>query len=100
MIAASPMAASKKPTRKPTPKPAEPRGKSLLTETGDAAQRALLLKTLKAHGWNLTATAEALRLSAASSVIRAIHNLGLTEEYEAARDAGKLRPGPRSDAQK
>jgi glycosyltransferase A (GT-A) superfamily protein (DUF2064 family) len=82
-------------TRKPdTPK----RTTSLLTETGDAAkakaERALLLKTLRENDWNLTATAEALRLGDSSAVIRALKALAF-DEYEAARKRGAVSPANR-----
>lgn len=64
-----------------------------------AAQRETLLEALKANGWNLTATAEALGMgSLPSSVIRSIKTLGLEEEYEKARASGKISPGNRRPA--
>lgn len=87
--------AGTKRTGKAATKAPEGRGKSLLVEAGEERMREVLLKTLRESGWNLTATAEALRMSAASSVIRAIHNLGLDEEYERAREKGHVRPGAR-----
>lgn len=74
--------------RKTTTKTAErkPRNLSILSRTGDeakaAAERALLLKTLKANDWNLTHTAKALEMGDASSVLRAVEALGLRDEYE------------------
>ncbi len=89
------MAASK--TKKPV-KPRKPTGrkKSKLTLIGEEAQRKALLATLKERDWNLSATAEALDLGGSGNVIRAIHALGLDEEYEKARAQGKITPGPRS----
>lgn len=91
--------AKKTPAMKPsTPKPSasrvaarhmEGRKKSLLSRAGDeakaAAERALLLRTLKAKSWNLTHTAEALEMGNPSAVLRAIDTLGLRPEYDAAR---------------
>lgn len=78
---------------KPTPRPT-------LAEIGKAAareaQRAALLKELRTQNWNLSATAESLGLSNASNVIRAINSLDLADEYEAAKDAGKIPRGPRA----
>lgn len=71
------------------------RRKSLLTQAGESAQRGLLLGTLESKEWNLTATAEALEMAGPSDVLRAIKNLGLTEEYDAAKLAGKVSPGNR-----
>lgn len=93
-MATTKKATPKRPT-KPKVKPAETRGRSLLVEIGEDAMRAALLKALRENGWNLTHTAAALRMSAASSVIRALHNLGLDDEYEKAKKAGHVRPGAR-----
>lgn len=64
----------------------EPRPKSLLSQEGDAAkiaaERALLLKTLRAEGNNLSATARALEMTDASSVLRALVRCDLIAEYE------------------
>ena len=64
----------------------EPRPKSLLSQEGDAAklkaERALLLRTLRAEGFNLSATARALKMGDASAVLRGIARYGLTAEYE------------------
>lgn len=61
----------------------------MLSRTGDeakrAAERALLLKTLRAKAWNLTHTAEALEMPGPSQVLRAIKELGLSVDYEAAK---------------
>lgn len=103
------MATTKKPTARPTqkprnssPKPAESEGRkvSRFTRVGNdakaAAQRKLLLDTLKQNGWNLTATAEALEMSALTNVIRALQELA-PDEYEAARRDGRISPGNRRD---
>lgn len=71
------------------------RKKSKLTLAGEATQRGLLLTMLKEHEWNLTATATALDMTAAADVLRSIKTLGLTEEYEAARSRGDVKPGPK-----
>lgn len=75
-------------TTKAKPEP-EGRKKSLLSRAGDeakrAAERTLLLKTLKAHDWNLTHTAAALEMGDASAVLRAIKQLDLVEDYEKQR---------------
>lgn len=92
MIAA-PMTAPKKTTKKAAPRG---RKKSKLTLAGEAAQRGVLLMELKAQAWSLSATADALDLSGASDVLRAIKHLGLTDEYEAARARGDVKPGPKS----
>jgi len=67
----------------------------LLTQAGEAAQRGLLLGTLKETDWNLTAAAETLQMAGPSDVLRAIKVLGLSEEYDAAKAAGKVSPGSR-----
>lgn len=68
---------------------AEGRKKSLLSRHGDeakhAAERALLLKTLKSNAWNLTHTARALEMPGPSQVLRSIKDLGLSDEYEKAK---------------
>lgn len=89
----APMAAPKK---KP-PAKSTGRKKSKLTLAGEAAQRGVLLGALKEHRWNLSHVAEALEMGNASAVLRSIKQLDLTEEYEAARDRGDVRPGARSD---
>jgi transcriptional regulator with GAF, ATPase, and Fis domain len=82
--------------------PADPategrRKKSKLTQVGDEAKRdamrKALLVELKRQNWNLTHTATALELMTPSAVIRAIHELGLDDEYEGARAEGKVAPG-------
>jgi transcriptional regulator with GAF, ATPase, and Fis domain len=78
----------KKSTRAPAKAP-EPEAKPTLAEVGreaaQTAQRKVLLAELKRQDWNLTATARELGLSSASNVLRAIKQLGLDEEYKAAR---------------
>jgi hypothetical protein len=63
---------------------------------GDAAMRDLLLSELERCDWRLTDTAEALDIGSPSNVKHFIQQLGLLPEYEAARIAGKVKPGPRS----
>lgn len=84
------------PKKKPTPKPSG-RKKSKLTLAGEAAQRGVLLGALKEHGWNLSHVAAALEMGNASAVLRSIKQLDLSEEYEAARERGDVRPGARAD---
>ena len=110
MIARSTMATAKtktKPTKAPPsatgkgrPPEAEVEGrrkKSKLTQVGDDAKRdamrKALLAELKRQDWNLTHTATALDLMTPSAVIRAIHDLGLDDEYEGAKADGKVAPG-------
>jgi transcriptional regulator with GAF, ATPase, and Fis domain len=73
----------------PSKEPVNPRVKSALAQHGDAAklkaERALLLKTLRAQAWNLSATARALGMTDASSVLRGIARYDLTADYERAR---------------
>lgn len=59
------------------------------------AQKKALLATLQRLDWSLSDTASELGLSNASNVIRAIRDLGLGVEYQAAIDAGKVRRGIR-----
>ena len=87
----APMTKPRTRTTKPavtTPRPST-RALSTLALVGDAAKRAaqrqLLLSTLEAHGWDLTATAEALGLTSRGDVHRAITDLGLTTEYATAK---------------
>lgn len=88
------------PKKRTTPKKTTARRKkSKLTLAGEAAQRGVLLAELKAQGWNLTATAEALDMGHPSAVLRSIKQLGLTEEYEAARVRGDVSPGNRKPSQ-
>lgn len=87
----------------PTPAPtrADGRSKSLLSIEGERAsleaRRAMLLRVLKECDWNLSATAEKLQITNASTVIRAIRDVGLEAEYEAAKKTGRIRPGPRAE---
>jgi len=76
---------------------AEPasRAKSALTEIGEEAMRRALRKSLKSHRWQLVKVAEELRLSGSANVIRAIRQLGLSDEYAAARLRGDVKSGPR-----
>jgi transcriptional regulator with GAF, ATPase, and Fis domain len=78
------------------------RNPSKLTEIGDRARRKAqkhaLLRSLRANGWNLTATATALEMGSHANVIRSIHELGLSAEYEAARSARLVVPGGRRAA--
>ena len=75
------------------------RGRSLYAEEGERgrreAQRKLLFKTLKEHAWNMTATAEALGMAGSPAVIKAIKDVGLSEEYEAAKERGDISPANR-----
>lgn len=75
---------------KKAPKEPEGRKKSLLTQAGDRAkwetERALLLKTLKTHGWNLTHTSKALQMGQPSAVLTAITKYELRNEYDKARE--------------
>jgi transcriptional regulator with GAF, ATPase, and Fis domain len=68
-----------------------PRKKSLLTQAGDAAkldaERKLLRRTLRAHGWNLTHTAAALEMGSPTAVLHAIDRYDLRAEYERHRAA-------------
>jgi len=69
---------------------------SLYARTGDdarrEAQRKLLLRTLKAHGWNLRASAVALGLSGSAGVVRALQEVA-PEEYAAAKADGRIKAG-------
>lgn len=102
----APTMAAKKPVKTAPAKPAkgatktpekaaEGRRKSLLVQAGEETMRALLLKTLKANGWSVTATSDALEMGGSANVLRAIRTLGLDEEYDAARERGDVRPGPK-----
>ena len=79
-------AATKRGATKRPPVAVAPRKRSKLSQAGDAAklktERDMLLKTLRAEGWGLSATARALALTDASSVLRAIVRYDLTAEYE------------------
>lgn len=80
-------------TSKKTKSTAPKRRKSLLTQAGEAAQRGLLLQTLKEKNWNLSHAAESLLMTGPSDVIRAIKALGLGDEYEAAKNRGDVKRG-------
>ncbi len=60
------------------------------------ARRKALLAELRRQRWNMTAVAKLLGMSNTSNVLRAIADLGLSAEYEAAKAAGKIPMGPRS----
>jgi transcriptional regulator with GAF, ATPase, and Fis domain len=66
--------------------------RSTLARVGDAAkrsaQRELLLATLERTHWNLSQTADDLGLSSPSDVLRAVAELDLSAELEAARASG------------
>ena len=83
-----------------TSKTAKVRAKSELTKVGDdakaKAQKALLLKTLKANRYNLSAVAEALNMGPATAVSRALRTLAPVE-YEAAKAAGLISQGNRRE---
>lgn len=83
------MATMATPKKIPSKRPAEGRKKSKLTQVGDAAkldaERAFLLKTLKAKAWNLTHTADELEMGDASAVLRALDRYGIRDEYEKRR---------------
>lgn len=88
--------------KKPQEKASEGRKKSLFTRVGDeakaTAQKALLLKTLKANDWNMTKTGEALEMGtgagAGTAVIRALKELA-PEEYERAKADDRVSPANR-----
>ena len=71
---------------------------SLYARTGDdarrEAQRKLLLRTLKTHGWNLRVSAAALGLSGTPGVVRALKDVA-PDEYTAAKADGRIKPGVR-----
>lgn len=71
---------------------------SLYARTGDDArrdaQRKLLLRTLRAQGWNLRASAVALGLSGTPGVVRALKEVA-PDEYTAAKADGRIKPGVR-----
>lgn len=78
------------------------RRRSLLTAHGDAAklaaERELLLATLRAHGWSLTRTAEALGMWSPSAVLRAVAQTGIGAEYAAHRTRGRPRKATQTRA--
>lgn len=69
------------------------RRRSLLTAHGDAAklaaERELLLATLRANGWSLTRTAKVLGMWSPSAVLRAVAQTGIAAEYAAHRKLGR-----------
>jgi hypothetical protein len=58
-------------------------------------RRVILLRELEATGWNLTHTADRLRMSGSANVLRAIKELGLTYAYEDAKRKGIIKTGGR-----
>lgn len=98
---ATPKSTTRKPTTKPravkpkAPEPEDAPRPNALMEAAVAVQRKLLLDALVANDWSLTATAKALRLYGPQAVQKYIRTLELTEEYSAAKAAGKVVPGPR-----
>ncbi len=54
-------------------------------EAAKAAQRKVLLAALRSHKWNLSAAGAAVGVKGSANVIRFIHSLDLTAEYDAAR---------------
>ena len=76
-------APKKKPAaKKPAPRPTLA---EIGREAAKTAQRKALFAELVRQKWNLAATAVALGVGGSANVIRAIHSLGLDEEYKAAR---------------
>lgn len=71
---------------------------SLYAQTGDdarrKAQRALLLRALREHRWNMLDAAAALGLSGTPGVVRALKDVA-PDEYAAAKADGRIRPGVR-----
>lgn len=112
MLCAAAMATKPRPAAKPRtpstrrnptasqPDPTRADGAPTFAEIGREAareaQRKALLRTLKAHDWNLAHTAAALGMGTASAVIRALKALA-PEEYESARTDGRVRAGRRWD---
>ena len=76
----------------PTPEDAPQSFAEIGREAAREAQRKALLRALKAHDWNLAHTADALLMGDASAVIRALKALA-PEEYDAAREDGRIRTG-------
>jgi len=84
------MLADAMPTRKPATKPSPsteppPSLADVGREAAKAAQRKVLLAALRSHKWNLSAAGAAVGVKGSANVIRFIHSLGLTAEYDAAR---------------
>jgi hypothetical protein len=76
--------------------PARAKGNTLsfmVDELSTALRKHVLESTLRATNWNLTHTAERLRLGDASAVIREIKRADLSEEYRAAKKSGAVAPG-------
>lgn len=92
-IGAAMLVAMAPPKNSPTKGQPAPGAKPSLAEVGREAQRKALLAELKLQNWNLTATARELGLTGPSNVIRAMKNLGLADEYEAAKARGDISPG-------
>ena len=101
MLHATMASPRKTPRKAPAPAPAraDGRGKSALTLAGETAsreaKRELLLKTLEANDWNLSATARALELSGTPAVIRALNDVAPDAYERATRDA-RIKSGPRN----
>ena len=70
---------------------------NVLSEVSDrialALRRRMLLATLRATKWNLSHTAERLRLGDVSGVVREIKRVGLSAEHAAARKRAAHRTG-------
>lgn len=79
-----------------TPRVKAPATRSLYATTGDAARRAaqrkLLLRTLRETRWSLREAADALGLSGSAGVVRALKDVA-PEEYAAARADGRIKAG-------
>lgn len=84
--------------RAKAPATKDPKAPSLYAKVGDdarrEAQRVILLRTLKQHGWNLRAAAVALGLSGTPGVVRALKDVA-PGEYAAAKADGRIKPGVR-----
>ena len=107
MLAPQPMAATKstkartistrprKPVSAPESSPETgPSFAEIGREAAREAQRKALLRAWKANDWNLSRTAETLQMGSSSAVIRALKLLA-PEEYDAAREDGRIRAGRR-----
>lgn len=77
------MAATKRTAKAPTTE--QPSLAEIGRTAAKAAQRKALLAALRRHGWNLAAAGADMQVGGSANVIRAIHTLGLTAEYDAAR---------------
>jgi transcriptional regulator of acetoin/glycerol metabolism len=86
------------PKKTASKKPAKPTFAEIGREAAKKAQRDALLAELKAEEWNLSAVAVSLKMGTASTVIRAIRALDLSDDYEKARTRGDVRPGPRAES--